>query len=100
MTVLDWLFYPFKPQRRPLADARPERVELGKRALGTEATDLDLVNRVARRNDTLERATDVNGATSVAGVSGSSLHVAPMPENETYAARYHRAFNTKGRTDE
>jgi hypothetical protein len=96
MTVLDWLLYPFKPQRRPLADARPERVEMGNRALGTEATDLDLVNRVARRNDALERTTDVNGANSVAGTSGSSLHVAPMPEDETYAARYHRVFAKKG----
>lgn len=85
--------------RRPLAARRPGRDEMGQtRAvpLGMEATDLALIDRVARRNDALERTHMVAGTkdkTSFA--AAASTHVAPLPEDETYAARFHRAYIKK-----
>ena len=97
MRWLELLSYPFRRQpRRPLAARRPERAEFGqdrKVPLGMEATDLDLVERVSRKNDTLERA---NMARPGDHAAQSNLHVAAMPEDETYAARFHRAFQQKG----
>ncbi|MEL7165394.1 MAG: hypothetical protein AAFY52_08895 [Pseudomonadota bacterium] len=58
-----------------------------------EATDLALIDKVARQNDALERTSaprthQARGSFAAA----ASTDVAPMPEDETYAARYHRAF--------
>ncbi|WP_415403222.1 hypothetical protein [Tateyamaria sp. SN3-11] len=98
-----WAFitYPFLRQRRPLAARRPGRVEMGQtRAvpLGMEATDLDLVNQVSRKNDALERSHVIATKRTKLGdsfASASSTQIAPMPEDETYAARYHSAYIKK-----
>ena len=92
--------YPFRRQgRRPLAARRPGRDVMGQTRgvpLGMEATDMSVVNRVNRRNDALERASAVfSRDTRQNATIGSSLHVAPMPEDETYAAQYHRAYIKK-----
>ncbi|WP_299296428.1 hypothetical protein [uncultured Tateyamaria sp.] len=86
--------------RRPLAARRPDRQTMGQEhavPLGMEATDLALVDRVNRKNDALERVTlPRNGQDrTLSGLSGASTLIDPMPEDETYAARYHRAYNKK-----
>ncbi|MFL4471458.1 hypothetical protein ACERZ8_16840 [Tateyamaria armeniaca] len=102
MGLLSLLSAPFRRgPRRPMATRQPGRDEMGQMRdvpLGMEATDLDLVDRVNRRNDALERTSAV--ASRRRGTKGSftaaaSTKVDAMPEDETYAARYHRAFNEK-----
>ncbi|WP_299614285.1 hypothetical protein [uncultured Tateyamaria sp.] len=84
--------------RRPLADRRPNRDNMGQNRtvpLGMEGLDLDVIDKAARANDTAERLPTVMGRDGF--FARSSTHVAPMPEDETYAARYHRAFQKKGK---
>ena len=100
MALLSWLLYPFQREpRRPLAQRRPDRREMGQDVetpLGLEATDMALVNRINQRNDALERAS-ANYARDGRPVFGRpSTHVEAMPEDETYAARFARAFQKKG----
>ena len=105
MDVLNWLTYPFRRgPRRPLADRQPSRSEMGQARdvpLGMEATDLDMGDRVSRENDMLERSTQLGHEDGRHGYRPrSGLAITPMPDNETYAARYHRAFVEKGRQDD
>ena len=97
MRFVEMLLYPFRREpRRPLAARRPDRAEMGQDRgvpLGMEATDMSLVDQVSRKNDALERA---NVSRPGAYAAQSNLHVAAMPEDETYAARFHRAFQKKG----
>ena len=90
---------PFRRQaRRPLADRRPSRDEMGqnrKVPLGMEGLDLDVIDKAARANDTSDRIPTIIGRDGFFG--RSATHVAPMPEDETYAARFHRAFQKKGK---
>lgn len=99
MALLDWLTYPFRRgPRRPLAERRPERGEMGQepeRPLGMEATDLRLVDEVSRRNDALERTNMMRTGGRMPLASASSLHIKAMPEDETYAQRFHEAFQKK-----
>ncbi|MEL6452954.1 MAG: hypothetical protein AAFQ19_17000 [Pseudomonadota bacterium] len=94
------LSYPFRRRpRRPLADRRPGRADLGQERatpLGMEATDLSLIDRVSRQNDALER-TALVGRPGQGGsfAAAASTKIDPMPEDETYAARYHRAYIKK-----
>ncbi|WP_415920287.1 hypothetical protein [Tateyamaria sp. SN6-1] len=83
--------------RRPLAARRPSRDEMGqtrKVPLGMEGLDLSVVDRAARANDTADRLPTLAGGAGF--FTRSSTHVDAMPEDETYAARYHRAFSKKG----
>lgn len=99
--VLSLLTAPFRRgPRRPFAARQPGRAEMGQVRdvpLGMEATDLDLVDQVNRRNDALEKVNTIAGQRRTKGsfVAAASTHVAPMPEDETYAARYHRAYIEK-----
>lgn len=99
MWVLDLITTPFRRTgRRPLAARRPDRDEMGQVRsvpLGMEATDLGLINRVARQNDALERSTPVGKRHGDSFAARASTDVDPMPEDETYAARYHRAYQKK-----
>lgn len=63
--------------------------------LGMEATDLQMVNRVARQNDALERTHAIRTTAKGSVFARASTHINPMPEDETYAAQYHRAYNKK-----
>jgi len=86
--------------RRPLATRQPGRDEMDqvrRVPLGMEATNLDLVDQVNRRNDALERASTLVGQKHSTGsfTAAASTRVAPMPDDETYAARYHRAYIEK-----
>ncbi len=100
MRLLDVLTYPFRRQpRRPLSARRPDRGAMGQTRnvpLGMEATDMALVDKVARRNDALERANQISTHLNGTYTAASSLHVKAMPEDETYAARFFRAFKMKG----
>ena len=100
MSLWEKLTYPFRlGPRRPLASLRPERdASLSEVPLGMEATDLEAVARVNRRNDALDRTNGHGSGLRRFGTHtrNSATHVAPMPEDETYAARYHRAFQKKG----
>ena len=59
-----------------------------------EATDLNAVSAVNRRNDALERV--YGGVRPGARAQDRAAHVEQMPDDETYAARYHRSFQQKG----
>ena len=86
--------------RRPLAMRQPGRGEMGQVRdvpLGMEATNLDLVDRVNRKNDALERASTITGQKRGKGsfAAAASTRIDAMPDDETYAARYHRAYIEK-----
>jgi len=99
MTVWDWLTYPFKRgPHRPLAQRQPERAKTDEIPLGLEAVDMSVVQAANRRNASLER---VNTFFAPKGRMGSFVEhaetsVDALPDDETYAARYHRAYNQKG----
>jgi len=86
--------------RRPLATRQPGRDEMGQVRdvpLGMEATNLDLVDQVNRKNDALERTSALAGQKRGTGsfTAAASTRIAAMPDDETYAARYHRAYIEK-----
>jgi len=101
MGLFSLLSAPFRRgPRRPMATRQPGRDEMGQVRdvpLGMEATNLDLVDQVNRRNDALERTNTVAGQKRRTGsfAAAASTRVDAMPEDETYAARYHRAYNQK-----
>ncbi|WP_299041242.1 hypothetical protein [uncultured Tateyamaria sp.] len=92
------LSMPFRrAPRGPLAGRRPSRDEMGQNRrvpLGMEGVDMDVIDRATRANDTSDRLPTLVGKGGFFG--RSSTHVKPMPEDETYAARFHRAFQKKG----
>lgn len=97
MTLWGLLSAPFRRgPRQPLAARQPHRAQTAAVPLGMEATDLDLIAQTQRRNDALER---VIKAPAIAGLNGwtgaASTDVAPLPDDETYAAHYHRAYQRK-----
>ena len=96
MPLWSWLSYPFRSgPRRPLAQRRPASEDPVRSVpLGMEATDLDAVSAVNRRNDALERV--FGGVRPGQQARDRAAHIDPMPDDETYAARYHRAFQQKG----
>lgn len=85
--------------RRPLAARQPGRAEMGQTRivpLGMEATDLSLVDSVSRKNDALERTNRIHTHQSKGSfAAATSTKVDAMPEDETYAAHYHRAYINK-----
>jgi len=99
MTLWHWLTYPFKRgPHRPLAQRQPARTKTDEIPLGLEAVDMSIVQSANRRNASLER---VSTFFSPKGRTGSFLEnaetsVDALPDDETYAARYHRAYNQKG----
>ncbi|MEL6807700.1 MAG: hypothetical protein AAFO97_07955 [Pseudomonadota bacterium] len=98
---LSFLATPFRRgARRPLSARQPGRAEMGQVRdvpLGMEATNLDLIDQVNRRNDALERVNTIAGQRRARGsfAAAASTHIDPMPDDETYAARYHRAYIQK-----
>lgn len=99
MTVWKWLTYPFRRgPRRPLAHRQPERAAKDEIPLGLEAVDMSVVQAANRKNASLER---VSTFFAPKGRMGSFLEhaetsVDALPDDETYAARFHRAYNKKG----
>lgn len=78
---------------RSLSSRQPARHQYEKPPLGMEATDLDLVARTTRRNETYERAnvtwTRQNGAKHTAA---AETDIEPGPDDHTYAKWFHRSF--------
>lgn len=92
------LTWPFRPgPRRPLARRRPEPKRIGPSSLGMEAVDMGLVDRVNRRNGALERVSTLFlPARSIRSfIEQSQTGAAPVPDDETYTAQYHRAYIEK-----
>ena len=96
MSIWAFLTYPFRSApRRPLAARQPAQEQPDTPLpLGMEATDLSSVSAVNRRNDSLERS--FGGIRPGTFAQDKAAHVAAMPNDETYAARYYRAFQKKG----
>ncbi len=82
---------------QPLSARQPTRVER-KVPLGMEALDLESVSRATRRNESLERG-QTNWLRGTGYFGRSDTDVAPLAEDETYAARYHAAFQKKQTKD-
>ena len=61
-----------------------------------EEIDMDLVDKVARRNDALEKTNTQYDKNRGFFMAHRNTYVAPMPEDESYAARFHRAYKKKG----
>jgi len=86
----------FRFQRRPLAAMRPDAPKR-QVPLGMEAMDLKLIDRVTRQNQALDRTSGAGLMNTGHGRLGDSESraVIDMPQDETYASRYHAAFKSK-----
>ena len=86
---------------RPHASRQPARPRQEKAPLGMEAIDLNEVARTTRRNESLERGT-TNWMRARMGLFGghADVTVDPLADDETYAARYHAAFQRDRSKDE
>lgn len=91
--------YPFRRGvHRPLAARRLDWKDMGQISatpLGMEATDLAMIDRVARQNDALERILTFGAKRNRSFMAHASAPIGPKPEDETNAARFHRAYNKK-----
>ena len=65
--------------------------------LGLEAVDMSMIDTVNRQNAALERVSNMFAPRRRIGsfLESAESHVTPLPDDETYAARYHRAYNQK-----
>ena len=100
MSLWRWLTYPFRrEQRRPLAYRQPQQPQgpVSETPLGLEAIDMSVVDAVNRRNAALERVTGAPGKNRpLSGILKiAETPVVTLKDDETYAARYHRAYNQK-----
>ena len=75
---------------RPLASRQPER-RTREVPLGYEGLDLEEVSRANRRNESLERG-QTNWLSNKGFFGRPDTEVLPLADDETYAARYHAAF--------
>ncbi len=95
MSLWHMLTYPFRRQPAgPLSARQPARAEK-EVPLGMEAIDMSKIDSVNRRNDALERSSTLFSQNNPSLTHKASTRVKAMPEDETYAATYHRAFNKK-----
>lgn len=100
MTLWHWLTYPFRhAPRRPLSYRQPQQAQsvASETPLGLEAIDMSVVDAVNRRNAALERVTAAPGKNRpLSGILKiAETPVVALKDDETYAARYHRAYNQK-----
>jgi len=75
---------------RPLSSRQPDRRSPREVPLGLEAIDMAEIDRTNRRNESLERAH--TNWTKRSAAAAASTDVPPMPDDETYATRFHTAF--------
>ncbi|KNG92998.1 hypothetical protein [Pseudaestuariivita atlantica] len=94
-SLLDLLTRPFRrSSRRPLSYRQPQMGRDAEVPLGMEALDMTEVDRVNRRNDALERVTLAGkNRFGRSFTQNAASRIDPMPDDETYAAEYHRRFN-------
>lgn len=85
---------------RPLTSRQPERRDTSHVPLGMEATDLDHIRATMRRNESLERG-NTNWTSRKGGflAGAADTDVAPLSDDETYAARFHAAFHNEKSKD-
>ncbi|MEP5730078.1 MAG: hypothetical protein ABJL67_11995 [Sulfitobacter sp.] len=84
---------------RPLSTRQPDRNEKKQAVpLGMEALDLEAVSRATRRNESLERG-QTNWLTKSGFFGRADTDVAPLADDETYAARFHTAFHKEKTKD-
>ena len=81
----------------PLSARQPERRKR-EVPLGMEAIDLDALSSANRRNESLERG-QTNWLSNLGVFGRSDAEIAPLADDETYAARYHAAFHKKQTKD-
>lgn len=92
MTLWRRLTAPFRLEpRRPLAARQPEQVKRDV-PLGMEATDLDLVEATIRKNQSLERSSNIFNRNRGGFAEAADRTQRSFKDDETYAAEYHRAF--------
>ena len=85
---------------KPLSRRQPARPASEDTPLGYEELDMDSVARVNRRNESLERGHTNwtrRGSGFLRRATGSEAE--PLPDDETYAARFHSAFHTNKSKD-
>ena len=98
MNVWHWITLPFRRgPRRPLSARQPKLQQDDKTPLGMEAIDMSLINSVNRRNASLERVSTFFGPKrrNASFLENAETSLTPLSDDETYAARYHRAYNQK-----
>jgi len=82
----------------PLSQRKPGAIDPAQPAerdvpLGMEALDLKEVARTARRNDALERSGSLgHGRMLSHNINTAADGIDPLPDDETYAKRFHTAF--------
>ncbi|KIN77376.1 hypothetical protein C8N31_103218 [Sulfitobacter mediterraneus] len=78
---------------RPLSSRQPARRAEEKTPLGMEALDMRIVSSATRRNESLERG-QTNWTRKGFGffTTSADTDIEPLADDETYAARYHTAF--------
>ena len=99
MRLWHWITYPFRSgPRRPLSTRQPPREAPGKTPLGLEAVDMGMIESVNRRNASLERVNTFFTPNRKYGsfAERAETRIAPLPDDETYAAHYYRAYTKKG----
>ena len=89
MSLLRRFFKLFAPgPRRPLSARQPQQGDQGV-PLGMEATDLNSVAAVNRRNQSLDRSNSWHGSFAEA----TDRSVVQFKDDETYASAYHRLYS-------
>ena len=84
-------YHAAKGTYRPLSSRQPQRHNPQTPELGMEAMDMAEVRRVQRRNQSLERTNDA-WTRRRRQTSATDTGVDAMPDDETYARRFHTAF--------
>lgn len=85
-----WHYRTQRGIHRPLASRQPDRKKRDV-PLGYEAIDMRFLNKVNRRNEALERG-HTNWSRGRTDVISADTDIDPLADDETYAARYYRAF--------
>ena len=82
---------------RPLSQRQPAQREQNV-PLGMEAIDMESLSAANRRNESLERG-QTNWLRKGGFFGAADTDVAPWADDETYAARFHAAFQNKNSKD-
>ena len=96
---LKWLITPQPRRLSQISDDARGAIQSGKPELGMEAIDLDMVAKVVRRNQSLERASAYYGQRKWWGISNADTSPLIKFEDDDpdYARKYHEMFQAKGK---
>ncbi|WP_299030758.1 hypothetical protein [uncultured Sulfitobacter sp.] len=86
-----WQYRAARAQFRPLASRQPQRNVPQTPELGMEAIDMAEIRRTQRSNESLERTNNI-WARQAGTFTRIDTNVDAMPDDETYAQRFHAAF--------